>query len=1246
MASDEILLKVALDLGKTKDQVQDLSSLWERHNNEIKKGNAAMQRQADDTADAYSKVNKKIKENISQVGNEGKAIDTLGKKFDTLNKKNAKSFDSKELDKYVETLKKVSGSIGSLDAFDISLEEFDDLHKKLSTAKTDVEALNVVVDFFDEKMKDTSSSVSKSFDVIKKKIEETKDRISSTEKVIKDLNNQIDNTAPGKVQSGLISDKNEANRSLNIQKGILSKFTIELKNAREESVSMTTQLRKVKDELIKLELEGGRGSDRWKELASQASKYNEVIKDTNAELNRTSSSTAGLQNLIGAATGIVALFTAAQGAAALFGEENEDLQKSLVKVTGAIALLNGLQQIQTELTKKETLAGKAATFVQLQYATATNGAATATARLVAVSKLLGIGLLIGAIAYLATNWKDVAKWIGITSEKSERLNDINKKVNESYGEQIAKLTILIDKVKKGGLSFDQQKEAVKNYNEEFSNTLGAVKSYSELQDRLITNGPLYIQYLQAKAKAEAASIIQVELMRKAMELSTTSSLSFYEILKGGFRSLYQDAATVAVKAAEERQADVKEIENDAAKVAQIGADAQKVAEDLAKALGIVIDEPNKKLADGLKTYASLLEDLVKKARDLKNQLIENDREREKSTVTDSFNAEKDKYRKEIELLKVSNKQKLEVLKAFNEIYNEETGLAYAEYRKTILAIDKKYDDQEEEVRFTALSAIASAYDQEAIVERLAIQEKYKKIRIELQKQIDQTNDVYKKEDAQSKLDGTYGAEERDIFNLDTKSGIERVDREQEIANSILKIQQSNMRDILKNEKIKQLQLLAAERDGLKNRIKVYQDAINDEEKQDLFADLTATLETSLDNSAIEDAKQKLIDAFGNETAIEILKTVDALKEVGKEINEIGTKSKLGETVSEIAQWTSSLEGFGTKLGESLGLEGEALGEFAKATAQAIDATFQALSSTFQAEIDQRQAKVDAIQENIDIVEQEVEKEKQLYEDGYANNYELRQKDLEDLKAQKAKEEEELVKAQKKKAALNKVEMIGNLAVQLSNVITAITEVTKAHAGIPFVGIALAIGFIASMFAAIASAKSQAAAITGSGQSFRRGIQEGHLDLHGPRHEESGFGLYNSKTGERIAEFEDSERLYTFNKGQLSKYGHIMEAIMKDAQGRGNIDTELGNHYGIQKTGQKTIQIIRHVNEITIKANHSKERAAKDNDEVLTELKHINNTLKSELDGFKKQRDESTESWETTEFHVVKKGNVTKKYPKK
>lgn len=1242
MASDEILLKVALDLDKASSEFKDFTSLWEKHYSDVKKGDDAMKKHGDNTAKAYDSLNKKIKENITQVGNEGKAYEDLGKKVESLNKKNKESFDPKQLEAFIQTLNKAKTSLGHIQNLDMSMEDMDNLSKKLANTKDEFETLNVLVDFFNDKMKSSASTAGDSFEVLNQKVEETKLNIKETESYLKEIDKQIKTTAPGQGQANLIQEREAAKNALAEEKVALADYEAQVKKARIENVSMTTQLRRVKEELIQLELAGERGGDRWNQLSEDAKKYNTAIRDTNAELLRTSKSTAGLDNLIGAATGVVAFFTAAQGAAALFGQENEDLQKSLVKLTGAIALLNGMQQIQLELSKKGTIANKALTFVQTQYATATNASATATMRLVAASKLLGIGLIIGGLTYLVSNWKDIAKWIGITSERTERFNAINKTANDTYGEQIAKLKILSETVKKGGLSFDEKNKAVKDFNESLGDSLGSAKDYEELEKRLIDNSDNYIKYLQLKAKAEAAYRLQVEATMLAMRTrNEVEEAGIREFVKAIFGDKTPDQYA---KEAANKEAD--KIQRTADKYGEEYEKIKKEQEELAAAINIVGDKPKEKLTNDIKAYTTLLEDFVKKSKDLKNSLIENDREREKSIITDQLNDEKEKYKKQIEALKVNNEKKLELLEAYNAIYNEETGKAYEQYRKTIAKIDAKYDAQTEEIRFKSLSAIAEVYDTSEQLEREAIGKKWDGIRKELEDQIKLTNDDLKKQELTAIITYSFEAEKQDLTNFDLDKGLDRVDREKQIADSILKIYQTNARDIIDNEEIKQLQLLKLDKQYLDNVLNVYKNSLKSIEDQGLFDSLIKTLETSVDVDEIEEAGKKLREAFGDTTADEILNTVAALREVSQGIEDIGTKTNFEKLIDDFGKWTNSIESFSLQLAKSLGFQGKAAQEFASGIATAIESTWFSLQTIFDAEIDQHRQKINSFQESINAIESELERERKLYEDGYANNYDERQKDLENLIDQKKKEEEELEKAQKKKAMLARAELVIDTVSQLQNLITASSNIFKWASKIPIVGVPLAIGLITTMFGAFAIAKTKAYQAIGQGQNFRKGLREGSLKLSGPRHEEKGFGLFNSKTGERVAEFEDGEEILISNRQQSRKYRHILDALIADAQGRADIDSTLEGYYGVRQVGKQTMQVVKHVNNISIKAQKSKEEASSHNDSLLKEFKDFKESFKREFDGYKNERDDEIESWETPHFFYVKKGNTIKKYPKK
>ncbi len=112
--------------------------------------------------------------------------------------------------------------------------------------------------------------------------------------------------------------------------------------------SLRTQLRQMREELASLQ----EGTPEFEALRQKAGELDDKIKDLNATISHTGSDTKNLDGLISLASGVAGGFAAAQGAAALFGDENEDLQKALLKVNAAMSILQGLQQVQNVLQKE------------------------------------------------------------------------------------------------------------------------------------------------------------------------------------------------------------------------------------------------------------------------------------------------------------------------------------------------------------------------------------------------------------------------------------------------------------------------------------------------------------------------------------------------------------------------------------------------------------------------------------------------------------------------------------------------------------------------------------------------------------------------------------------------------------------------------------------------------------------------------------------------------------------------------
>ena len=184
-----------------------------------------------------------------------------------------------------------------------------------------------------------------------------------------------------------------------------------------------------------------------------------------------------------------------------------------------------------------------------------------------------------------------------------------------------------------------------------------------------------------------------------------------------------------------------------------------------------------------------------------------------------------------------------------------------------------------------------------------------------------------------------------------------------------------------------------------------------------------------------------------------------------------------------------------------------------------------------------------------------------------------------------------------------------------------------------------------MFGAFAVAKTKAFQAIGQSQQFRRGLHEGAVQLDGPSHERGGYGVYNSETGEKVAEFEGREKVYVLNATQQKKYGRHLEAMIEAEKGGRSIRDGVMDLYSIPKLGATTTKIVERVNEKIVIARNAKQDASSKDDDLINEVKKLNHKFEKEFGGHKKEQKNKVESWETKTHFVVKKGNKITKYRK-
>ena len=217
---------------------------------------------------------------------------------------------------------------------------------------------------------------------------------------------------------------------LNVEYDKLTKTNVnykkELKLTKQEIVALTLELNKMKDAGKQGSVEFKVLEGKIKALTDSAGNLHDAISDVSGTVKNAGSDTRGLDRTLRAITSVSAGFQLAQGATALFGSENKELANALIKLNGIMAVTNALQQIQDELLKEDSVLTGVVTKAKQFYTTTMLGATAATRAFY----ILASGGLLLVLGLIIANWKEVSKWLGITTKSTEELAEASRKAQK------------------------------------------------------------------------------------------------------------------------------------------------------------------------------------------------------------------------------------------------------------------------------------------------------------------------------------------------------------------------------------------------------------------------------------------------------------------------------------------------------------------------------------------------------------------------------------------------------------------------------------------------------------------------------------------------------------------------------------------------------------------------------------------------------------------------------------------------
>ena len=221
------------------------------------------------------------------------------------------------------------------------------------------------------------------------------DNLKQTESHLKDLNSQLKVT--NNETDNLKKSFNELDKSATNLDATFEEVYGDLK-------PLTARMGEAEDRLYELALAGKQGTKEFNELLAVVGKYRKTQILTDLAVD--SAATTMNQKLGGALQYVAGGFAATQGAMALFGKENKDVEKAILKVQSALAITQGFTAMRDGANSIKMLSAsfKSLTIFQTAYNFVNNATSIGLKVLRGALIATGIGALIVGVGMLIANF--------------------------------------------------------------------------------------------------------------------------------------------------------------------------------------------------------------------------------------------------------------------------------------------------------------------------------------------------------------------------------------------------------------------------------------------------------------------------------------------------------------------------------------------------------------------------------------------------------------------------------------------------------------------------------------------------------------------------------------------------------------------------------------------------------------------------------------------------------------------------
>jgi hypothetical protein len=260
------------------------------------------------------------------------------------------------------------------------------------------------------------------------------------------------------------------------------------------------------------------------DIIREAGRIKDSIGDARAEVGYFASDTRKLDAVIGTVQGVAGAYSVAEGAIALMGVESEDLQKTMVKLQAVMAVVTGLQEIETLLQEESAamqgllaLRTSALTAAKTAYAAAV-GTATGVQRgfnlVMAAAPWALAATAIASIAYALSAYAEKTKK---AAQEQKLFNELNAETQKNFQEEVKSVSGLLAVVNNHNASMGERKNALAEIQKIYPDFLANQSLDKLTTDQLKTATTGLTAEILKQAKAKAAFAKLQELSAKMLE---------------------------------------------------------------------------------------------------------------------------------------------------------------------------------------------------------------------------------------------------------------------------------------------------------------------------------------------------------------------------------------------------------------------------------------------------------------------------------------------------------------------------------------------------------------------------------------------------------------------------------------------------------------------------------------------------------------------------------------------------------